>query len=176
MSFANNLQILRKNSNLTQEELSNMLNISRKTVSSWERGMAYPDVETLLQLSKTLHVSLDLLMSDELKENNIQADTDQSKTILISSPFEGVTVSCTKVSAVHMLKASEEEPKYALFGISETPIWECNSTLLGWYADQTEIMAEIGEISKAMITGECLYELKYSVKTIRSYMKIKIIK
>ncbi|MBQ4467984.1 MAG: helix-turn-helix transcriptional regulator [Firmicutes bacterium] len=171
MSFADNLQIIRKNSNLTQEELANVLNVSRQEVSSWEQGNSYPEVETLLQLSKTLHTSLDLLLSGEPDEKNLKTDANL-KNILISSPNERVTVMCTKVSALHILKATEEEPKYALFGISGTPVWGCDSTLIGWYADQADIMAEVGEISKAMITGEHLYELKYSVKTIRSFMKV----
>jgi len=175
MSFADNLQILRKNSNLTQDELAKILKVSKRSVSNWEQGNAYPDVETLLQLSKTLNVSLDLLLSCELSEDDLQKNVDP-KTILISSPNERIVIPCTKVSAVHILKATDEEPKYALFGISETQIWRNDSTLLGWYADQTDIMAEVGEISKAILTGECLYELKYSVKTIRTFMKIKIVK
>ena len=114
-------------------------------------------------------------MSGELAEDDPPKDVDP-KTILISSPNERIVIPCTKVSAVHILKATDEESKYALFGISETQIWRNDSTFLGWYADQTDIMAEVGEISKAILTGECLYELKYSVKTIRTFMKIKIVK
>ena len=43
---------LRKEANLTQEELGRKLGVSNKTVSRWENGNYMPDVETLRLLSK----------------------------------------------------------------------------------------------------------------------------
>ena len=63
MSFAENLKRIRKEQNLSQEELAELLDVSRQAVSKWEQGMGYPEVETLLLLSGKLNVSLDALMS-----------------------------------------------------------------------------------------------------------------
>ena len=62
MSFAENLQLARKKNGLTQEELAEMLDVSRQAVSKWEQGDGYPEVEKLLVLSDKLDISLDELM------------------------------------------------------------------------------------------------------------------
>ena len=66
MSFAEELADARKNKNLTQEELAEMLNVSRQTISKLERNEGYPEVETLLEIARRLHLSLDQLMHEEL--------------------------------------------------------------------------------------------------------------
>jgi transcriptional regulator with XRE-family HTH domain len=66
MSFAEELADARKNNNLTQEELAEMLNVSRQAISKWERNEGYPEVETLLEIARRLHLSLDQLMHKEL--------------------------------------------------------------------------------------------------------------
>lgn len=60
---------LRKEKGLTQLELANMLCISDKTVSKWERGLGCPDVSLLRALSDVLKVDLQQLLLGELKPN-----------------------------------------------------------------------------------------------------------
>ena len=62
MSFGENLQLLRKKNQLSQEGLAEMLGVSRQAVSKWELGEGYPEVDKLLLLSKKLNVSLDSLL------------------------------------------------------------------------------------------------------------------
>ena len=45
MSFSDNLQVLRKRNNLTQEQLAEQLEVSRQAVSKWESGQSYPERE-----------------------------------------------------------------------------------------------------------------------------------
>lgn len=66
MSFADNLKQLRKEHHLSQEELAELLDVSRQAVSKWEQGNGYPEVEKLLLLSSKLNISLDSLMSTEI--------------------------------------------------------------------------------------------------------------
>lgn len=61
---------LRKENNLTQLQLADMMNISDKTVSKWERGAGCPDVELLKDLSQILGVNMEKLLSGELNEND----------------------------------------------------------------------------------------------------------
>ena len=70
MSFAENLKQLRKDKQLSQEELAEILDVSRQAVSKWEQGIGYPEVEKLLLLSSKLSVSLDSLMETELAQNS----------------------------------------------------------------------------------------------------------
>ena len=65
MIFAEKLLYLRKNNNMSQEELSEKLNVSRQAVSRWESGTALPDATNLLCISKLFNVSIDYLLYDE---------------------------------------------------------------------------------------------------------------
>lgn len=60
---------LRKEKNMTQKELADLMNISDKAVSKWERGMGCPDVSLLGVLSEVLGVNIEKLLEGELEEN-----------------------------------------------------------------------------------------------------------
>lgn len=67
MEFNEKLQELRKQKNLTQEELAQKLFVSRTAVSKWESGRGYPNIESLKAISKFFCVTVDELLSgDEL--------------------------------------------------------------------------------------------------------------
>lgn len=53
---------LRKEAKLTQEELANMLGITRSAVNGWELGQAIPSVQYLIQLSNIYSVTVDYLL------------------------------------------------------------------------------------------------------------------
>ena len=62
MSFAENLVYLRQHYGVTQEGLAEQLGVSRQTVSKWEAGTNYPEMDKLLTLCDLFHVSMDDLM------------------------------------------------------------------------------------------------------------------
>ena len=69
MEFHEKLQQLRKQYELTQEQLAEQLFVSRTAVSKWESGRGYPNLESLKCISKLFSVSIDQLLSnDELIE------------------------------------------------------------------------------------------------------------
>ena len=69
MEFHEKLQQLRKQNNLTQEQLAEQLFVSRTAVSKWESGRGYPNLESLKCISKLFSISIDeLLSNDELIE------------------------------------------------------------------------------------------------------------
>lgn len=69
MEFHEKLQQLRRQHDLTQEQLAEKLFVSRTAVSKWESGRGYPNLESLKSLSKLFAISLDELLSgDELLE------------------------------------------------------------------------------------------------------------
>lgn len=65
MEFYQKLQMLRKQSGMSQEELASILNVSRQAVSKWENGQGYPETEKLMQLSNLFNVTLDYLLKTE---------------------------------------------------------------------------------------------------------------
>ncbi len=65
MEFNEKLQSLRKQKGLTQEELAEVLFVSRTAVSKWESGRGFPSIDSLKAISKYFSVSLDDLLSGE---------------------------------------------------------------------------------------------------------------
>ena len=63
-----NIVLCRKRLSLTQAGLAEKLNYSDKAVSKWERGESMPDVLTLMQLAQVLGVTVDDLLSEDVKE------------------------------------------------------------------------------------------------------------
>ena len=176
MSFAENLKQLRNEKQLSQEELAEMLDVSRQAVSKWEQGIGYPEVEKLLLLSGKLNVSLDSLMKTEITQNsNIQKQNVIGR-ITITSPNERVIATCHKVISSVKMYGGKSSPRYALFGKSEGSgfFGEEPTTFLGWYANEEDISKEIMEIHDAIVNGIATYTLKYSVRTKKRLLGIKI--
>jgi transcriptional regulator with XRE-family HTH domain len=180
MSFADNLKSIRKERHISQEELAEIMGVSRQAISKWEQGSGYPEVEKLLVLSKELNVSLDYLMLDEMKSsennkslfNNIVVPTGK---ITIKSYDGKSIVNCYKVLASPvMYKAKNDEPKYWLIGVNSGTFWGEKSILLGWYVDEEEIKKEMDEIAEAINNGIPVYELKYAAKVKNKLLRVKL--
>ncbi len=62
MKFGERLYELRKSKNISQEELAELLDVSRQSISKWENDKAYPEMTRLLFMSDYFGVSLDYLM------------------------------------------------------------------------------------------------------------------
>lgn len=71
MEFGEKLQSLRKASNLNQEQLADMLNVSRQSVSKWESGATYPEMDKLIAMAKIFNCSMDDLVNNEVKGKDI---------------------------------------------------------------------------------------------------------
>ena len=59
-----NIIFLRKRNGLTQEALSEKINVSRQTVAKWERGESEPDCSSLMRLSSLFDVTIDALVGN----------------------------------------------------------------------------------------------------------------
>lgn len=64
MSLGEKIQTLRKQRNISQEQLAEQMNVTRQAVSKWELGESVPDVENIVRLSGILDVSTDYLLKD----------------------------------------------------------------------------------------------------------------
>ena len=83
MTFGERLYELRKNKNISQEELAELLDVSRQSISKWENDKAYPEMTRLLFMSDFFHVSLDYLMRGVEETEVVQdATTYKSRTFL----------------------------------------------------------------------------------------------
>lgn len=51
---------------MSQEDLAEVLNVTRQTISNWENRKNYPDIETLIRISDEFNVSLDILLKEDM--------------------------------------------------------------------------------------------------------------
>ncbi|MGX4599026.1 helix-turn-helix domain-containing protein [Faecalimicrobium sp. JNUCC 81] len=86
MTIGGKLKQARLKKELTQENVANILNVSRTTISNWEVGRSYPDLESVVALSDLYNISLDeLLREDEDMVKKLSNDSKAlSKLIKIS--------------------------------------------------------------------------------------------
>ena len=76
----------RKKRQITQADLAKMLNVTDKAVSRWERGLGFPDINTLEPLAEALGVTLTELM-------RCSCETDNNLDKEIKSNDEGIIAS-----------------------------------------------------------------------------------
>lgn len=76
MKLSDNLKSIRKENNLSQEQLAEKLGVSRQAVSKWESGQSYPEMDKVLLICKLFNYNIDELMNENVKEVN---ETKQSK-------------------------------------------------------------------------------------------------
>ena len=65
MGFAEKIYALRTQAGMSQASLAETLQVSRQTVSKWELGTSYPEIEKLLAISELFHVTTDFLLKDQ---------------------------------------------------------------------------------------------------------------
>ena len=168
MSFGENLKNIRKQRGITQEELAEILGVSRQAISKWESDSGYPETEKLLVISRTLNISIDNLLNDvsviEEKEKTEEKSVVYAPTgkIAITTYDNQNVVFCQSVKTSPILWPVKDEPKYVLNGVDKVTFWGEHTIILGWYATMEDIEKEISEINKAIQNGKPAYKLKYN--------------
>lgn len=69
MSFGNVVKQLRKERNMTQDQLANLLNVTPQAISRWENNVAMPDISLLIPLANVFQVSTDSLLEVDVQKN-----------------------------------------------------------------------------------------------------------
>lgn len=79
MTTGEKLALLREKKGITQEKLSEILGVSRQSVSRWETDISFPETDKLIKLSKLFECSIDFLLNEESQgneENRIDLSID----------------------------------------------------------------------------------------------------
>lgn len=174
MSFSDNLKSIRKEKHISQEDLAELLNVSRQAVSKWEQGAGFPEMEKMIILSKELDVSLDTLVYGKSNfDVSQEINTDINRKIMIRFHNKVIIGNCYKILSFPVSK-KKNEPHYALFGVDGQSLLDENRVFLGWYANQDSITKEIDAVWAALEKGEFSYELKYTVKVRKKFLSIKL--
>ena len=121
MKFGENLYNLRKKQKISQEKLAEKIGVSRQSVSKWENGTAYPEMNRIFELCKIFHCKLNDLVNDnfldfdsldkEVKMSVVKFSKDKqnklkivSKTISICSKLlQVITIIISAVMIMSML-------------------------------------------------------------------------
>lgn len=77
-NLSENLKKIRKEHNLSQEQLAEKLGVSRQSVSKWESNQSYPEMDKLVQLSKLYNLNFDDLINNDISKVN-KNDSNISK-------------------------------------------------------------------------------------------------
>jgi transcriptional regulator with XRE-family HTH domain len=68
MKLGEKISKLRKNCNYTQEQLAEILGVSRQSISKWESGISYPETDKLIRMGKLFACSMDYLLNEDVTE------------------------------------------------------------------------------------------------------------
>ena len=124
MKLSEKIIELRKSNGMTQEELAAVCNVSRQSISKWEADIALPETEKLLLLGELFHVSMDVLLKDELILNEAKEVHSCGNNAIQGKKrevYEGVLIkeSVTDDTIIDLLKVHKIElwntdgkPKY----------------------------------------------------------------
>ena len=105
MTFGQKLKKLRNDNGLTQEQLAEMIFVTRTAISKWETDNGYPSIDSLKAISNIFNVSIDELISDADIENKKLLDEKIArKMYYIAMAFLGLTVLFTLLA--YFLKIS----------------------------------------------------------------------
>ena len=72
MAFSDNLQFLRTHRGQTQEQLAEILEVSRQSVSKWEGAQSFPEMDTILRICDLYGVDLDTLMRGSVEDSLVE--------------------------------------------------------------------------------------------------------
>ena len=78
MTLGEKLSKLRKEYNYTQEQLADILGVSRQSISKWESDIAYPETDKLIKMGKIFGCSMDYLLNDDITEKQGLGATRES--------------------------------------------------------------------------------------------------
>ena len=118
VKIGNLIHRLRKEKGMTQLQLAEILHISDKTVSKWERGLGCPDVSLLADLSRVFGVDLEKLLSGQLDANEERGGNMKKLNFYVCPECGNVitamtdaVISCCgkKLKALEPVKAAEED-------------------------------------------------------------------
>lgn len=91
MNLDEKIKKIRKDNKMSQEDLAEVLNVTRQTISNWENRKNYPDIETLIKISDKFNISLDILLKENMVmvkeiDKNVK-NTKRYKMILVIVAF-----------------------------------------------------------------------------------------
>lgn len=174
-NLSNNIRILRKISNLTQDALAEMVGVSNSAISKWELGTSLPDTSILPSLAKALDTDLNSLFSfrEKLSRKDITSLTNNIKKNLISKEYS----SAVKLSNEYFIEYPKEEElllnissQLLLFsGYDEPKSYEYFDRI----TDLLPTLQNLANSSKPNIANQSKFVLSQAYSNLENYSKSK---
>lgn len=92
MQLGQRIYELRKNKGISQEELANVLNVSRQSISKWESNNSTPDLERVIEISRYFNVTTDYLLKGE---GNITPNHNQDLHLTLATGINIISLIIT---------------------------------------------------------------------------------
>ena len=162
MELNEKLQQLRKQKNLTQEELAQSIYVSRTAISKWESGRGYPNIDSLKAIAKFFDISVDELLSGEQLLTIAEAEHKQKRSNLFDVLFGLLDLS---VLLLLFLPLFGQKTDGAVASVSLIALTSNLSLLRFMYYDF---------VSSSALMGVLLLSLQNSTKHFWQKSKIKL--
>lgn len=98
MKFNEKIVMLRKQHNLSQEQVAEKLKVARQTISKWELGETTPEMDKLIMISNIYNITLDELMKEENEGKNANDPNNTN-----SQKLAGMTIKILKGMGIFLL-------------------------------------------------------------------------
>ncbi|MBO4914648.1 MAG: helix-turn-helix transcriptional regulator, partial [Oscillospiraceae bacterium] len=82
LALAENIRKARKERQLTQEQLAEVLGVTAGAVYKWETGLSVPELELIVEMADFFDTSVDILLGYEMKDNRLKATELRLKELL----------------------------------------------------------------------------------------------
>ena len=182
MKLGDNIQKLRKDLKLSQEQLAEKIDVTRQTISNWELGETSPNPEQLKLLSKALNVSIDELLNNDVKSVIIDKVSNTEKLAgiiikilkVIGILFVTYLIIC--IFAIFLFNVKKESSTETIISNQTTPL-ECtidNKTyryMVETDSDDNLIEASGSKYIENILTNKKFNRGKIMIEYINSYFK-----
>ncbi len=153
MEFSEKLKQLRKERGLTQEELADILYVSRTAVSKWESGRGYPNIDSLKEISKFFSVTIDDLLSGERLLSIAEEDKKSGMKNLCSLLFSIVDLASIMLVILPLYPDKTIDFVYSVTLFNYTQCSKLNLTIL-WVI--CALLVTIGVINIILSVTKCV--------------------
>ncbi|MBQ1496173.1 MAG: helix-turn-helix transcriptional regulator [Bacilli bacterium] len=89
--FSENLKKIRKENNLSQEQLADELGVSRQAISKWESSVAYPEMDKIIMICNKFNLNIDDLLNKDIKEVKGEEESKKRINNVIDSVLKFIT-------------------------------------------------------------------------------------
>lgn len=167
MDISKQIKKYRLDSKLSQEDLAEKVFVTRQTISNWENGKNYPDINSLVLLSTLFGVSLDILVKGDLEEMKEEIKTEYIKRFNRDGTIFTVLLMATVVLGV---------PLFLYLDFIGIAIWLVLFGITMYYARCLEKQKKTHDIQTyreiiAFTEGKNLIKLKRVVRVENAHIK-----